>query len=105
MIEYQIPHCRSIQFQESTQCICYQDCSQTFASLSVSKEGIGSIHLLSDRTFETISSYTLGNDEISVCILNCSFSGDDRAYYCVGTICLRKVDEERDRDKVGRIVV
>lgn len=85
MIEYQMPHIRTISFQESIQCICSQHYSRTIALCSSSSAGMGSIQLLGDRTFDLISSHLLKNLEIGRCIVSCSFFDDDTVYYCVGT--------------------
>ncbi|KAL6581904.1 DNA damage-binding protein 1a [Orobanche minor] len=85
MIEYQMPHIRTISFQESVQCISFQHSSRTIALCRSNSAGMGSIQLLSDQTFDFISSHSLRNLEIGLSIVSCSFVDDDTIYYCVGT--------------------
>lgn len=65
-------------------------------------EYIGSLRLLDIETFGFISDYPLHQYEFSMCLISCSFSNDNNAYYCVGT---GFVDQNGDKLDKGRVLV
>ncbi|KAD7117821.1 hypothetical protein E3N88_05089 [Mikania micrantha] len=102
-------HIRSIPLGEHARRICHQEQSRTFAICSLKYNQSSTedsemhfIRLLDDQTFDFISTYALDQFEYGCSILNCSFSDDNNAYYCVGTAYV--MPEENEPSK-GRILV
>lgn len=102
-------HIRSIPLGEHARRICHQEQSRTFAICSLKYNQSSTedsemhfIRLLDDQTFDFISTYSLDQFEYGCSILNCSFSDDNNAYYCVGTAYV--MPEENEPTK-GRILV
>ncbi|KAI3824589.1 hypothetical protein L1987_06052 [Smallanthus sonchifolius] len=102
-------HIRSIPLGEHARRICHQEQSRTFAICSLKYNQSSTedsemhfIRLLDDQTFDFISTYALDQFEYGCSILNCSFSDDNNAYYCVGTAYV--MPEENEPTK-GRILV
>ncbi|KAI3800731.1 hypothetical protein L1987_28825 [Smallanthus sonchifolius] len=102
-------HIRSIPLGEHARRICHQEKSRTFAICSLKYNQSSTedsemhfIRLLDDQTFDFISTYALDQFEYGCSILNCSFSDDSNAYYCVGTAYV--MPEENEPTK-GRILV
>ncbi|KAI3709967.1 hypothetical protein L2E82_39738 [Cichorium intybus] len=102
-------HIRSIPLREEARHICHQQQSHTFAictlkhnESSMDDSGMHFIRLLDDQTFDFISTFSLDQFEYSCVILNCSFSDDNNAYYCVGTAY---VMPEENKPTQGRILI
>ncbi|KAI3495498.1 hypothetical protein L1887_37839 [Cichorium endivia] len=102
-------HIRSIPLGEHARRICHQEQSRTFAICSLKYNQSSTedaemhfIRLLDDQTFDFISTYSLDQFEYGCSILNCSFSDDNNAYYCVGTAYVMPEGNEPTK---GRILV
>ncbi|KAL3498131.1 hypothetical protein ACH5RR_040863 [Cinchona calisaya] len=102
-------HIRSISLGEHAHCICHQEQTRTFAMCTIKYSWCKSIYLenhsvqlMDDQTFQFIHTFVLENHEHAYSIVSCSFSGDTRVCYCVGTAYVRP-DEEFPTE--GQILV
>jgi DNA damage-binding protein 1 len=92
-------HIRTVPLGEQPRRISHQEKSHTFAICSAkyscsSDMEIHYVHLISDQTFEIMSSYELRSYEEACSIISCSFSCDVNVYYCVGTAFVLPEDSE-----------
>ncbi|KAM0886112.1 hypothetical protein ACQ4PT_029885 [Festuca glaucescens] len=100
---------RTIPLNEQPKRICHQEQSRTLAVCSFmynqdSKEQSEAhfIHLLDHQTFEFLFTHPLDQYECGCSMISCSFSDDNKFYYCVGTSYV--LPEEYEPAK-GRILV
>ncbi|KAM0921927.1 hypothetical protein ACQ4PT_006526 [Festuca glaucescens] len=100
---------RTIPLNEQPKRICHQEQSRTLAVCSFvynqdSKEQSEAhfIRLLDHQTFEFLFTHPLDQYECGCSMISCSFSDDNKFYYCVGTSYV--LPEEYEPAK-GRILV